>query len=343
MILTPLMRRRLFLFRQNKRGYVSFWILTLLFILSLFAELLANDKPFLVRYDDNWYFPLVQNYPETLFGGDFETGAYYRDPYVQELIEAKGWMLWPPIRYHHSTIDFTSPEPAPAAPSDEHILGTDDQGRDVLARLIYGFRISMIFGLLLTAISSVIGIAAGAIQGYAGGWIDLIFQRIIEILTSLPLLVLIITIASMITPGFWTLLGMMVFFMWVFMVDVVRAECLKTRNFDYVMAARALGVRERIILFRHVLPNAFVSGLTLMPIVLNLSITSLTALDFLGFGLPPGSPSLGELLQQGKDNVHALWLLLPSFFVLTLMMSMLVFIGEAVRDALDPRKTIGER
>lgn len=339
MALSPLMQRRLQRFRNNRRGYWSFMILTLLFVLSLFAEFMANDKPLWVEYRGQAYFPVFERVAETTYGGAFETEADYRDPFVQELImRGDGKIIWPPIRYHYTTIDFDNTASAPAAPNERHLLGTDDQGRDVLARLIYGFRISMLFGLLLTTISAFIGITSGAVQGYFGGWTDLIVQRIIEVLNSIPFLVLLITIASMITPGFWTLLGIMVFIMWVYMVDVVRAECLKTRNLDYVRAARALGVKERIILFRHVLPNAFVAGLTLIPIVLNISITSLTALDFLGFGLPPGSPSLGELLKQGKDNIHAPWLLLSGFAVLAVMMSMLVFMGEAVRDALDPRK-----
>lgn len=339
MALSPLMQRRLHTFRGNRRGYWSFLILSLLFFISLFAEFLANDKPLIVTYQDKIYFPVFERVAETTYGGAFETEADYRDPFVAELIKrGNGDIWWPLIRYHHSTIDFDNTAAAPAPPNERHLLGTDDQGRDVLARLIYGFRISMVFGLLLTVISAFIGITAGAIQGYFGGWTDLILQRIIEVLNSIPFLVLLITIASMITPGFWTLLGIMVFIMWVYMVDVVRAECLKTRNLDYVRAARSLGVKEETIVFRHVLPNAFVAGLTLIPIILNISITSLTALDFLGFGLPPGSPSLGELLKQGKDNIHAPWLLISGFLVLTLMMSMLVFMGEAVRDALDPRK-----
>lgn len=338
MALSPIMQRRLHKFRHNRRGYWSFVILSVLFVISLFAEVIANDKPLMVSFGGKTYFPIVESVPETAYGGDFETEADYRDPFVQNLIEESGSILWPPIRYHYTTIDFDNSAPAPAAPNDRHLLGTDDQGRDVFSRVLYGFRVSMIFGLLLTSISAFIGIIAGAVQGYFGGWVDLIFQRVIEVLNSIPFLVLLITIASMIVPSFWTLLAVMVFIMWVYMVDVVRAECLKTRNLDYVRAARSLGVAERKIIFRHVLPNAFVAGLTLIPIVLNISITSLTALDFLGFGLPQGSASLGELLKQGKDNVHAPWLLMSGFAILAVMMSMLVFIGEAVRDALDPRK-----
>lgn len=339
MTFSPLWQRRLHKFRANRRGYWSFLLFMLLFVLSLFAEFIANDKPILLKYDGHYYFPALRSYPETAFGGEFETEAVYSEPYLLELIEEKhGWMVWPPIRYHYTTIDFENTAPAPAPPNSRHLLGTDDQGRDVLARLIYGFRLSVCFGLLLTALSAAIGIVAGAVQGYYGGGVDMIFQRIIEVLNSVPFLVLLITIAALVTPGFWSLMAIMVFVMWVYLVDVVRAECLKTRNQDYVRAARALGVRDRVILFRHVLPNAFVAGLTLMPIVLNISITALTALDFLGFGLPADSASLGELLKQGKDNVHATWLLGSGFVVLAIMLSMLVFIGEAVRDALDPRK-----
>lgn len=338
MALSPIMQRRLHKFRSNRRGYWSFILLTLMFVTSLFAEFIANDRPIMVTYQNERYFPIFEPVPETVYGGQFETTADYRDPYVQELINADGSILWPPIRYHYRTIDFDNTAPAPAPPNERHLLGTDDKGRDVLSRLIYGFRLSVWFGLLLTTVSAFIGIVAGAVQGYFGGWIDMVFQRVIEVLNSIPFLVLLITIASMIVPSFWTLLCVMIFVMWVYLVDVVRAECLKTRNLDYVRAARSLGVKENTIIFRHVLPNAFVAGLTLIPILLNISITSLTALDFLGFGLPPGSASLGELLKQGKDNVHAPWLLMSGFLILAVMMSMLVFIGEAVRDALDPRK-----
>lgn len=341
MALSPVLKRRIRIFTRNRRGFWSLILLTILFALSLCAELIANDQPIYIRMGERHFFPAFEFVPETALGGDFETEADWRDPFVQKLIAQKDHtIIWPLLHYDYATIDFQSTEPAPAAPGERHLIGTDDQGRDVLARLIYGFRISMLFGLLLTFFSATIGIVAGAVQGYFGGWVDLIFQRIIEVLTSIPFLVLLITIASMITPGFWTLLCIMVFVMWVYLVDVVRAECLKTRNMDYVRAARALGVGHGAILFRHVLPNAFVSGLTLIPILLNISITSLTALDFLGFGLPPETASLGELLKQGKDNIHAPWLLLSGFFTLAVMMSMLVFIGEAFRDAFDPRKGV---
>jgi microcin C transport system permease protein len=336
--LGPLGRRRLANFRANARGYWSFWIFLTLFILSLMAELIANDKPLLVRYDGELYFPVLVAYPETTFGGIFETEAVYSDPEVKELIEDKGWMLWPPIPYSYRTVVRDLPGPAPSPPSRHNWLGTDDQARDVMARVIYGFRISVLFGLTLTVFSSVVGIAAGALQGYFGGWLDLGFQRFMEIWGGLPVLYLLIIMSSLIVPGFWTVLLLMLLFSWMSLVDVVRAEFLRARNFDFVRAARALGVNNATIMFRHILPNAMVSALTFLPFILNGSITTLTSLDFLGFGLPPGSPSLGELLSQGKNNTQAPWLGLSGFFVIGLTLSLLVFVGEAVRDAFDPRK-----
>ena len=337
---TPLTRRRLDSFRRNRRGFWSLWIFLALFMVTLFAEFLANDRPILVRYDGAWYFPVFADYPETTFGGEFPTAADYRDPAVQKLIAHKGWMVWPPIPFSYGTINYNLPSPAPSPPSGVDWLGTDDQGRDVLARLIYGFRISVLFGLTLTLLSSVIGVAAGAVQGYFGGFVDLGFQRFIEIWSGLPVLYLLIIMASFIEPNFWWLLGLMLLFSWMGLVDVVRAEFLRARNFDYVRAARALGVSDRVIILRHVLPNATVATITFLPFILNGSITTLTSLDFLGFGLPPGSPSLGELLAQGKANLQAPWLGLTAFFVLALMLSLLIFVGEAVRDAFDPRKVI---
>jgi len=337
--ISALNRRRWQNFKRNRRGFWSLWIFLVVFILSLFAEFLCNDRPLLVHYDGQWYFPVLTDYPETTFGGDFETEAAYRDPYIQKKIEAKGWMLWPANRYSYGTINLNLPVPAPAPPSAENWLGTDDQGRDVVARLVYGFRISVLFGLTLTLISSAIGVAAGAVQGYFGGWTDLLFQRFIEIWSGLPTLYLLIILSSIITPNFWWLLGLMLLFSWMALVGVVRAEFLRARNFDYVRAARALGVGNWTIMFKHLLPNAMVATLTFMPFVLNGSITTLTSLDFLGFGLPPGSPSLGELLAQGKANLQAPWLGITAFAVLAVMLSLLIFIGEAVRDAFDPRKT----
>lgn len=310
-----------------------------LFTLCLFAEFIANDKPLLVQYDGAFYAPVFQSYPETEFGGDFETEAEYRDPFVQDLINEKGWMIWPPIKYSYDTINYNLPEPAPSSPTSDNLLGTDDQGRDVLARIIYGFRISVLFGLALTIVSSIIGITAGAFQGYYGGWLDLSLQRVIEVWTSMPSLFILIIFSSMFVPGFWTLLLILLLFSWVQLVDVVRAEFLRTRNFDYVRAANALGVSNTTIMWRHVLPNAMVATLTFMPFILTGSITALTSLDFLGLGLPPGSASLGEMLAQGKNNLQAPWLGFTAFIALALMLSLLTFVGEAVRDAFDPRKT----
>ena len=340
MPLSPLNQRRLHSFHANRRGWWSLWIFLLLFGLSLGAEFIANDRPLLVRYDGELYFPVLVDYPETAFGGDFETSAAYRDPYVAGLIEAKGWMLWPPIRYSYGTINYDLPVPAPAPPSAENWLGTDDQGRDVVARIIYGFRISVLFGLALTLASSVIGVVAGVVQGFLGGWVDLLFQRFIEIWSGLPVLYLLIILASVVEPNFWWLLGLMLLFSWMALVGVVRAEVLRARNFEYVRAARALGVGKLTIMFRHALPNAMVATFTFLPFILNGSITTLTSLDFLGFGLPPGSASLGELLAQGKANLQAPWLGIAAFVVLAVMLSLLIFIGEAARDAFDPRKTV---
>ena len=336
--ITPITRRRLHNFRANRRGFWSLWIFLAIFLVALFAEFVANDKPFLVYYDGGFYTPIFEAYPETAFGGDFETESDYKDPYVQALINAKGWMIWPLIRYNHRTVAWDLPVPAPSPPSAEHWLGTDDQARDVVARLIYGFRISVLFGLVLTAASTVIGVAAGAVQGYFGGWTDLLFQRFIEIWSGLPTLFLLIILASVVEPNFWWLLGIMLLFSWMGLVDVVRAEFLRARNFDYVRAARALGASNGLIMFRHVLPNAVVATMTFLPFILAGSVTTLTALDFIGFGLPAGSASLGELLAQGKANLQAPWLGLTGFFSVAIMLSLLVFIGEAARDAFDPRK-----
>lgn len=340
MKLSPLAQRRLHQFRANRRGYISFWIFLTLFVLAMGAPILANDKPLLIKYDGGLYTPVLKSYPETTFGGDFETEADYRDAFVADLIAKKdGWMIWPPIRYHYDTINYNLPVPAPSYPTRDNLLGTDDQGRDVAARVIYGFRISVLFGLILTIASSIIGVFAGAMQGYYGGWLDLIMQRIIEIWSSMPSLYILIIFSAMFVPGFWTLLLILLAFSWVSLVDVVRAEFLRARNFDYVRAANALGVSNGTIMRRHVLPNAMVATMTMMPFILTGSITALTSLDFLGLGLPPGSASLGELLAQGKNNLQAPWLGLTAFVTLALMLSLLTFIGEAVRDAFDPRKT----
>ena len=339
MNISPITQRRIKQFKANRRGYWSLWLFMGLFIITLCAEFVANDKPLFIHFDGKNYIPVFYNYPETAFGGDFETETEYRDAFVADLINEKGFMVWPPIRYSYGTINYNLDEPAPSRPTWDNLLGTDDQGRDVMARLIYGFRLSILFGLALTIFSSVIGIIAGGIQGYYGGWIDLIFQRFIEIWSGLPVLFIIIIMASIVTPSFWILLGIMLLFSWTSLIDVVRAEFFRARNFDYVRAAKALGVSNLTIMRRHVLPNAMVATLTLMPFILTGSITILTSLDFLGFGLPPGSPSLGELLAQGKNNLHAPWLGLTAFFSLAIMLTLLTFVGEAVRDAFDPRKT----
>jgi microcin C transport system permease protein len=338
--ISPLTRRRLDSFGRNRRGFWSLWIFLAVFLVTLFAEFIANDRPIVVRFEGAWYFPVFTDYPETTFGGEFPTAADYRDPAVQKLILAKGWMIWPLIPFSYDTINYDLPSPAPSPPSSVNWLGTDDQGRDVLARLIYSLRISVLFGLTLTALSSVIGVAAGAVQGYFGGLVDLGFQRFIEIWSGMPQLYLLIILATFVQPSFWSLLGLMLLFSWMELVGVVRAEFLRARNFDYVRAARALGVANRMIILRHVLPNAMVATVTFLPFIISGSVTVLTALDFLGFGMPIGSPSLGEMLSQGKANLQAPWLGLTVFFVLAVMLSLLMFIFEAVRDAFDPRKVV---
>ena len=339
---SPVTQRRFLQFRRNRRGYVSFWIFLVLFFLSLGAEVIANDKPIVVSYDHQLYFPILKPYAETTFGGEFETEADYRDAVVQKLINDKGFMVWPLIHYSYQTINYNLTVPAPAPPSTENWLGTDDQGRDVLARLIYGFRISVLFGLTLTLLGSALGILVGAMEGYLGGLFDLLSQRFIEIWSGMPVFFLLIIMSSVITPGFATLLGLMLLFSWMTLVDVVRAEFLKARNLDYIRAAKALGVSTPVIMFKHALPNAMVASLSMMPFVLTGSISTLTGLDFLGFGMPPGSPSLGELLSQGKNNLQAPWLGVTAFFSLAIMLSLLTFVGEAVRDAFDPRKIFKE-
>ena len=340
MRITPITRRRLHNFRANKRGFYSLWILTGLFLITFFAEFIANDRPLLVRFDGDLLFPVFVEYPETRFAGEFETAAEYRDPFVKDLIEEKGWIVWPIIPFSFQTINYDLPEPAPAPPSRVNWLGTDDQGRDVVARLIYGFRVSVSFGFILTIASSIIGVMVGATQGYFGGWIDLIGQRFIEIWSSMPQLFILIILMSIFEPSFLLLLGILLVFTWVGLVGVVRAEFLRARKFDYIRAARALGLSNSKIMFRHVLPNAMVATMTTMPFILAGSIGLLTSLDFLGFGLGADSASLGELLRQGKANIQAPWLGLTAFFTLGIMLSLVIFIGEAVRDAFDPRKIL---
>jgi microcin C transport system permease protein len=339
--LTPLGLRRLHNFRANSRGFWSLWLFLALFAFSLFAELVCNDKPLLVRYDGAFYFPVVKTYAETEFGGIFPTEADYRDPEVQQLIQDKGWIVWPMVPFSYNTINTSLKVPAPAPPSADNWLGTDDQGRDVLARLIYGVRISILFGLTLTFFSSLIGITAGAVQGYFGGAIDLLMQRFMELWSNLPQLYMLIILGSIVQPNFWWLLGLMLLFEWMSLVYVVRAEFLRARNFDYVRAAKALGVTDAVIMVRHVLPNAMVSTLTFLPFIMSGSIATLTALDFLGFGLPPGSASVGELVGQAKNNLQAPWLGITAFVTIATLLTLLIFIGEAVRDAFDPRKNVG--
>jgi len=338
--MSPIARRRIIQFRANRRGFWSLWIFLGIFLISLFAEGVANDKPLLVIFEDRLYFPVIETVLESEYGGEFATEAEYRDDYVRELIENKGSIYWPLIRYSYDTINYNLPSPAPSFPTKENWIGTDDQGRDVVARLIYGFRISVIFGLVLTILSSIVGVAAGAVQGYFGGRIDILGQRFIEIWSGLPVLFLLIILSSFVEPNFWWLLLIMLLFSWMGLVGVVRAEFLRGRNLEYVRAARALGMSHIRIMSRHILPNAMVATMTFMPFILSGSITTLTALDFLGFGLPPGSPSLGELLAQGKANLHAPWLGISGFAVISLQLSLLVFIGEGVRDAFDPRHNV---
>jgi microcin C transport system permease protein len=325
-------------FKRNKRGYYSLWIFIVLFTLSLFSEFIANDRPLLVRYDGKFYFPVFKNYSELVFGGEFDINADWRDPFVTELIDQKGWMLCAPIRFNYNTINYSLPSPAPSPPTAENRLGTDDRGRDVAARLLYGFRIAVLFGLTLTVASSLLGIALGAAQGYFGGLFDILFQRFIEVWSNMPTLFMLIILSSVVEPNFWWLLGITLIFGWMGLVGLVRAEFLRARNFEYVLAARAMGMKHSRIMFVHILPNAMTSALSYLPFILGGSITTLTSLDFLGFGLPSGSPSLGELLAQGKANLQAPWLGISAFAVLALSLSLLVFVGEAVRDAFDPRR-----
>lgn len=338
MALSVVHRQRWQRFCHNRRGYWSLWLFLLIFLLSLAAELLANEKPLLVRYQQRWYVPLLVDYSEQDYGGVFATAADYQDPWLQQRIAQQGWALWAPIRFSDSTINFATRSPFPSPPSAQNWLGTDASGGDVLARLLYGTRVSLLFGLLLTLFSSVIGIITGALQGYFGGRIDLAGQRLIEVWSGMPTLFMLILLSSVIQPGFWWLLLLTVLFGWMSLAGVVRAEFLRTRNFDYVRAARALGVSDSRIMLRHILPNALVATLTYLPFILCGAITTLTSLDFLGFGLPVGAPSLGELLLQGKNNLQAPWLGLSGFIALALLLSLLIFIGEAVRDAFDPAR-----
>ncbi|AGB77457.1 microcin C ABC transporter permease [Pseudocitrobacter corydidari] len=340
MALNPINQARWARFRHNRRGYWSLWIFLIVFVCSMCSELIANDRPLLVQYKGSLYVPLVKEYSEQTFGGQFATAADYQDPWLRKQLSENGWVLWAPVRYGATTIDFNTDLPFPSPPSSQNWLGTDANGGDVLARILYGTRISILFGLMLTICSSVMGVAAGAIQGYYGGKVDLWGQRFIEVWSGMPTLFLIILLSSVVQPGFWWLLAITVLFGWMSLVGVVRAEFLRTRNYDYIRAAQALGVSDRSIIFRHMLPNAMVATLTFLPFILCSSITTLTSLDFLGFGLPLGSPSLGELLLQGKNNLQAPWLGITAFLSVAVLLSLLIFIGEAVRDAFDPNKAV---
>ncbi|MFC3395948.1 ABC transporter permease [Brenneria rubrifaciens] len=336
--LSPINQARWARFRSNRRGYWSLWIFLTLFVITLFSELIANDKPLLVKYNGQFYTPFITDYRETTFGGQFDTTTDFRDPYIEQRIESRGWAVWPLIRYSYDTINYATTVSFPSPPSWQNLLGTDSQGKDVVAQVLYGFRLSLLFGLALTILSSLIGITVGATQGYYGGQLDLWGQRFIEVWSGMPTLFLIILLSSVIQPDFWWLLGITVLFGWMSLVGVVRAEFLRTRNFDYIRAAQAMGVSDRIIMYRCMLPNAMVATLTYLPFILCGSITTLTSLDFLGFGLPMGSPSLGTLLLEGKNNLQAPWLGITVFMVLSIVLSLLIFIGEAVRDAFDPGK-----
>lgn len=336
--MSPIMQARLQRFKENKLGFGCFIVFALIFVLSLAAELIANDKPLLVKYDQSLYMPVLNTYPETTFGGVFETEADYKDPVVQQLINDKGWAVWPLIKFSYQTPNLELAVPVPSAPTAQNWLGTDDQGRDVLARILYGLRVSLLFGFTLTMASALLGIMVGAVQGYYGGWVDLIGQRILEVWGGLPMLFMVMILVSMFTPSVYWLFVIMLLFGWPTLVGLVRAEFLRARNFDYVRAARSLGVTDRTIMFRHILPNAMSSSLSQLPFMLTANITALTALDFLGYGLPPDAASLGELLLQGKNNLNAPWLALSGFFTLTIVLSLLIYVGEVTRDAFDPRR-----
>ncbi|UUS59910.1 MULTISPECIES: ABC transporter permease [unclassified Acinetobacter] len=336
--MSPIMQARFQRFKDNKLGFTCFISFALIFMLSLAVEFIANDKPLLVKYDDSLYVPVLKSYPETAFGGVFETEADYKDPVVQQLIEEKGWAVWPLIKFSYQTPNLELAVPVPSAPTAQNWLGTDDQGRDVLARILYGLRVSLLFGFALTFASAILGIMVGAIQGYYGGWVDLIGQRILEVWGGLPMLFMVMILVSMFTPSVYWLFVIMLLFGWPTLVGLVRAEFLRARNFDYVRAARSLGVTDSTIMFRHILPNAMSSSLSQLPFMLTANITALTALDFLGYGLPPHAASLGELLLQGKNNLNAPWLALSGFFTLAIVLSLLIYIGEATRDAFDPRR-----
>lgn len=325
-------------FKKNRRGYISFLIFSFLFFLTLFAEFIANDKPLFLKYQNHFYFPIFQNISEKEIGGVFESAADFRDPFVQKTISQNGFLIFPPIKFSYDTINYSITTPAPSKPNIENLLGSDDQGRDLLSRLIYGIRISLIFGFILAFFSAIIGIFLGAVQGYFGGLIDLFFQRFMEIWSSMPVLFLLIILSSIIEPSFFVLLFLLLIFSWMGLVAYVRAEFLRLRNFDFVRAAKALGASDLRIMLKHILPNASPVIIANLPFLIAGAITTLASLDFLGLGLPAGSPSLGEILAQGKNNINAWWLGISGFVVITLILTLLVFIGEALRDAFDSRR-----
>lgn len=333
-----LLSGKISIFQKNKRAYISLLLLIMIFVLSLFSELIANDKPLIVKYKNEWYFPILHDYSDEFWGGDFPTSADYSDSLIQNNIKQNGWMIMPPIPYSFNTVDYYLANTTPSAPDKQHWLGTDEEGRDVLARILYGVRLSLIFAAVLTLVSSGIGIFVGAVQGYFGGKIDIILQRVIEIWDSLPQLFILIIIASVFLPTFWSLLVILLLFSWTGLTGMVRAEFLRLRNFEFVKAAQVLGVGSFRIMFRHILPNALVTSITFIPFIMAEAITSLSALDFLGLGLPPDYPSLGDLVRQGKDNLQAPWIGISIFVVLSGLLSMLIFIGEGVRDVFDTRK-----
>lgn len=336
--MSPMMKERLQRFKANRLGYFCFILFMIIFVLSLLSDFIANDKPLMVRYKQETYFPVFKSYPETTFGGVFETEADYKDPAVQQLINEHGWYISPIIPFSYQTPNLALDVPVPSAPSSQNWLGTDDQGRDVVARILYGLRVSLLFAFALTLCSAAIGITVGAIQGYYGGWVDLTGQRILEVWGGLPMLFMVMVLVSMFTPSIYWLFLIMLCFGWTALVGLVRAEFLRMRNFDYVRSARALGVKNHMIIFKHILPNAMSSTLSQLPFILTANLTALTSLDYLGYGLPPDAASLGELLLQGKNNLNAPWLALSAFFTLAIVLSLLIYIGEATRDAFDPRK-----
>ena len=325
-------------FRKKKRAWWALVSFCGLFVLSLFSELIANDKPLILKYNSQYYFPIFQTYNETEFGGDFPTPTDYRDEFIRENIEKNGWMLMPLIPFSFNTVDYDLNVPTPAAPSKMHWLGTDDEGRDIVARMLYGLRLSIAFAVLLTLISSVVGVFAGAVQGYFGGKIDIILQRFLEIWDSLPQLFILIIVASIFIPTFWSLLVILLLFSWTSLTGLVRAEVMRTRNFEFVRAAEALGASNFRIIYHHILPNALVATITFVPFLISEAIVALTALDFLGLGLPHEYPSLGDLVRQGKDNLQAPWIGISIFVLLSSLLTMLIFIGEGVRDAFDSRR-----